>query len=95
GHNVGRSLYEDDLIPEAKKLLESCDIPVPTDVRVATEFSETAHATLKSTSEIKDEEQILDLGDASAERLAEILKSAKTILWNGPVGVFEFPNFRK
>ncbi|MDC9590834.1 phosphoglycerate kinase [Xenorhabdus sp. XENO-10] len=95
GHNVGRSLYEDDLIPEAKKLLESCDIPVPTDVRVATEFSETAEATLKSTSEIKDEEQILDLGDDSAERLAEILKSAKTILWNGPVGVFEFPNFRK
>ncbi|MDC9594818.1 phosphoglycerate kinase [Xenorhabdus sp. IM139775] len=95
GHNVGRSLYEDDLIPEAKKLLESCNIPVPTDVRVATEFSETAQATLKSTSEIKDEEQILDLGDASAERLAEILKSAKTILWNGPVGVFEFPNFRK
>ncbi|MDX7992667.1 phosphoglycerate kinase [Xenorhabdus littoralis] len=95
GHNVGRSLYEDDLIPEAKKLLESCDIPVPTDVRVATEFSETAEATLKSTSEIKDEEQILDLGDASAERLAEILKNAKTILWNGPVGVFEFPNFRK
>ncbi|MCC8380361.1 MULTISPECIES: phosphoglycerate kinase [Xenorhabdus] len=95
GHNVGRSLYEDDLIPEAKKLLECCDIPVPTDVRVATEFSETAEATLKSTSEIKDEEQILDLGDASAERLAEILQGAKTILWNGPVGVFEFPNFRK
>ncbi|PHM36762.1 phosphoglycerate kinase [Xenorhabdus mauleonii] len=95
GHNVGRSLYEDDLIPEAKKLLECCDIPVPTDVRVATEFSETAEATLKSTSEIKDEEQILDLGDESAERLAAILKDAKTILWNGPVGVFEFPNFRK
>ncbi len=75
--------------------MESCDIPVPTDVRVATEFSETAEATLKSTSEIKDEEQILDLGDASAERLADILKNAKTILWNGPVGVFEFPNFRK
>ncbi|MDR0219436.1 MAG: phosphoglycerate kinase [Enterobacteriaceae bacterium] len=95
GHNVGRSLYEDDLIPEAKKLLECCDIPVPTDVRVATEFSETAEATLKSTSDIKDDEQILDLGDASAERLVEILKGAKTILWNGPVGVFEFPNFRK
>ncbi|HGM5492174.1 TPA: phosphoglycerate kinase [Serratia fonticola] len=95
GHNVGKSLYEADLIPEAKKLLETCDIPVPTDVRVATEFSETATATLKSASEIKDEEQILDLGDVSAERLAKILKEAKTILWNGPVGVFEFPNFRK
>ncbi|PWC15615.1 phosphoglycerate kinase [Brenneria roseae subsp. americana] len=95
GHNVGKSLYEADLIPEAKKLLETCDIPVPSDVRVASEFSETAPATLKSVTAIKDEEQILDLGDVSAERLAEILKNAKTILWNGPVGVFEFPNFRK
>lgn len=95
GHNVGKSLYEADLIPEAKRLLETCDIPVPTDVRVATEFSETVAATLKPANEIKDDEQILDLGDESAERLAEILKNAKTILWNGPVGVFEFPNFRK
>lgn len=95
GHNVGKSLYEADLIPEAKKLLTTCDIPVPTDVRVATEFSETAPATMKSVSEIKDDEQVLDLGDASAEQLAAILKNAKTILWNGPVGVFEFPNFRK
>ncbi|EKN6260203.1 phosphoglycerate kinase [Yersinia enterocolitica] len=95
GHNVGKSLYEADLIPEAKRLLETCDIPVPTDVRVATEFSETATATLKPANQIKDDEQILDLGDESAERLAEILKNAKTILWNGPVGVFEFPNFRK
>lgn len=95
GHNVGKSLYEADLIPEAKRLLESSDIPVPTDVRVATEFSETATATLKSASDIQDNEQILDLGDVSAARLAEILKNAKTILWNGPVGVFEFANFRK
>ncbi|KGB03090.1 MULTISPECIES: phosphoglycerate kinase [Leclercia] len=95
GHNVGKSLYEADLVDEAKRLLTTCDIPVPTDVRVATEFSETATATLKSVSDIKDEEQILDLGDVSAQRLAEILKNAKTILWNGPVGVFEFPNFRK
>lgn len=95
GHNVGKSLYEADLIPEAKRLLKSSDIPVPTDVRVATEFSETATATLKSASDIQDNEQILDLGDVSAARLAEILKNAKTILWNGPVGVFEFANFRK
>lgn len=95
GHNVGKSLYEADLVDEAKRLLGTCDIPVPTDVRVATEFSETATATLKSVSDIKDEEQILDLGDVSAQKLADILKNAKTILWNGPVGVFEFPNFRK
>ncbi|MCS2152605.1 phosphoglycerate kinase [Scandinavium goeteborgense] len=95
GHNVGKSLYEADLVEEAKRLLTTCDIPVPTDVRVATEFSETAPATLKSVNDIKDEEQILDLGDVSAQKLADILKNAKTILWNGPVGVFEFPNFRK
>ncbi|MEA9391717.1 phosphoglycerate kinase [Acerihabitans sp. TG2] len=95
GHNVGKSLYEADLIPEAKRLLQTCHIPVPTDVRVATEFSETATATLKSASEIQDNEQVLDLGDVSAQQLADILLKAKTILWNGPVGVFEFPNFRK
>lgn len=95
GNNVGQSLYEADLIPNAKKLLETCDIPVPTDVRVATEFSETAVATVKQANEIQDNEQILDMGDVSAERLAVILKNAKTILWNGPVGVFEFPNFRR
>lgn len=95
GHNVGKSLYEADLVDTAKDLLTRCNIPMPTDVRVATEFSETATATLKSVNDIKDEEQILDMGDVSAEKLAVILKNAKTILWNGPVGVFEFPNFRK
>ncbi|QLK60108.1 phosphoglycerate kinase [Enterobacteriaceae bacterium Kacie_13] len=95
GNNVGKSLYEADLVDTASKLLETCDIPVPTDVRVATEFSETATATVKSVKDIKDDEQILDMGDESAYRLAEIIKNAKTILWNGPVGVFEFPNFRR
>jgi phosphoglycerate kinase len=95
GNNVGQSLYEPDLIPNAQNLLKTCNIPVPTDVRVATEFSETAEATVKQANEIKDNEQILDIGDVSAERLAVILKNSKTILWNGPVGVFEFPNFRK
>ena len=95
GNNVGKSLYEASLVDEAKRLLTICDIPVPTDVRVATEFSETATATVKSVKDIKDDEQILDMGDESAYRLAEIIKNAKTILWNGPVGVFEFPNFRK
>ncbi|KFA58092.1 phosphoglycerate kinase [Gilliamella sp. Choc4-2] len=95
GYNVGKSLYEADLIPEAKKLMSSCEIPVPTDVRVATEFSEAATATEKSVKEVKENEQILDLGDKSAEVLANMIKNAKTILWNGPVGVFEFPNFRR
>lgn len=95
GHNVGKSLHEADLIPEAKRLMAKCDIPMPTDVRTATEFSETAEATVKNVSEVTDDEQILDLGDESAYALAEILKNAKTIIWNGPVGVFEFENFRR
>jgi len=95
GHNVGKSLYEADLIPVAKELAASTDIPVPVDVRVGSEFSETAPATEKSVTEVKDDESIFDIGDKSAEQLAEIIKNAKTVLWNGPVGVFEFPNFRK
>ena len=95
GHNVGKSLYEADLIPVAKELAASTDIPVPVDVRVGTEFSETAPATEKSVTEVKDDESIFDIGDKSAAQLAEIIKNAKTVLRNGPVGVFEFPNFRK
>ena len=95
GHNVGKSLYEADLIPVAKELAASTDIPVPVDVRVGTEFSETAPATEKSVTEVKNDESIFDIGDKSAAQLAEIIKNAKTVLWNGPVGVFEFPNFRK
>ncbi|MCR1838150.1 phosphoglycerate kinase [Pasteurella caecimuris] len=95
GHNVGKSLYEEDLILVAKELAASTDIPVPVDVRVGTEFSETAPATEKAVTEVKDDESIFDIGDKSAEQLAEIIKNAKTVLWNGPVGVFEFPNFRK
>ncbi|QPB41974.1 phosphoglycerate kinase [Rodentibacter haemolyticus] len=95
GHNVGKSLYEEDLIPVAKELAASTDIPVPVDVRVGTEFSENAPAIEKPVTEVKDDESIFDIGDKSAEQLAEIIKNAKTVLWNGPVGVFEFPNFRK
>lgn len=94
GLNVGKSLYEADLIPEAQRLMQTSEIPLPSDVRVATEFSETAAAVEKSVTDVQDNEQILDLGDASAEVLADIIRNAKTILWNGPVGVFEFPNFR-
>ncbi|PLK58431.1 phosphoglycerate kinase [Candidatus Palibaumannia cicadellinicola] len=95
GYNVGLSLFETNLLREAKQLLKNKNIFIPTDVRVATEFSETATATLKSIKDITKDEYILDLGDKSAAKLANILKQAKTILWNGPVGVFEFTNFRK
>ena len=95
GHNVGLSLYEKDLIPQAQKLMADLDIPVVTDVRVGTEFSDTAIATIKPVDQVADNEEIMDLGPDSAEALADILKNAKTILWNGPCGVFEFDNFSK
>ncbi|MUH72163.1 phosphoglycerate kinase [Psychrosphaera haliotis] len=95
GYNVGKSLHEADLIPEAKRLMAELDIPNVTDVRVATEFSDTAEAVIKDVSEVQDNEQILDLGPESAQALADVLKNAKTILWNGPCGVFEFDNFAK
>ncbi|QLB14295.1 phosphoglycerate kinase [Mannheimia granulomatis] len=95
GNAVGKSLYEEDLIPEAKRLAQVTNIPVPVDVRVGTEFSETAPATEKAVNEVQADESIFDIGEKSAEQLAEIIRNSKTILWNGPVGVFEFPNFRK
>ena len=95
GYNVGKSLHEADLIPEAKRLMAELDIPNVTDVRVATEFSDTAEAVIKDVSQVQDNEQILDLGPESAQALADVLKNAKTILWNGPCGVFEFDNFAK
>ncbi|MDG6894962.1 phosphoglycerate kinase [Volucribacter amazonae] len=95
GNNVGKSLYEADLIPEAQRLAKATNIPVPVDVRVGTEFSETAPATEKAINEVTDNESIFDIGDKTAEEFAALIKNAKTILWNGPVGVFEFPNFRK
>lgn len=95
GQKVGKSLYESELIPIAKDLLNSCNIPLPTDVRVGLEFSETTEAIMKNIVDIKDNEQILDFGDHSISRILKILNCAKTILWNGPIGVFEFPNFRK
>jgi len=95
GHNVGKSLCEHDLVDTAKALMAKCEIPVATDVLVASEFSETAEATLKPASEVSDTDMIFDLGPDSANQLAEMIKEAKTIIWNGPVGVFEFANFAK
>lgn len=94
-NNVGKSLYEPDFVEAAKKLRDEFKIPVPSDSRVGTEFSETAPSTVKKVSEVQDNEEIMDFGDETAEAMAKLLKEAKTILWNGPVGVFELPNFRK
>jgi phosphoglycerate kinase len=93
GKPVGKSLCEHDLIPAAKKLMEKVSIPVPTDVVCAKEFAETAAATLKSADDVTEDDMIFDIGPDSAKALAEQLKDAKTIIWNGPVGVFEFDQF--
>ena len=93
GKPVGKSLYEEDLIPAAKKLMEKVSIPLPTDVVCGKEFSETAVATLKSVDDVEADDMIFDIGPDSAKALAEQLKEAKTIIWNGPVGVFEFDQF--
>lgn len=93
GHNVGGSLHEASLIPQAKKLMDELDIPAAIDVRTAASFSNTEPATIKLVDQVTDSEQILDIGPETAKRYAEVLKNAKTILWNGPCGVFEFDNF--
>ncbi|WP_139682769.1 phosphoglycerate kinase [thiotrophic endosymbiont of Bathymodiolus puteoserpentis (Logatchev)] len=93
GHNVGQSLCENDLIPTAKKLMEDCEIPVPNDVVCGKEFSESTAAETKASSEVVDDDMIFDIGPDSAQELAEIMKNAGTIVWNGPVGVFEFDQF--
>lgn len=98
GHSVGKSLYEADLVDEAKRLIETAhargaDIPVPVDVVTALKFSADAEATVKPVSDVGDDEMILDIGPESAKQLADMLRSAGTIVWNGPVGVFEFDQF--
>ena len=98
GHPVGKSLYEADLIDEANKLTAAArandgNIPVPTDVVVGTEFSESAVATIKDVTEVSDEDMIFDIGPDTAQTLAKIIENAGTVVWNGPVGVFEFDQF--
>lgn len=98
GHNVGKSLYEESLVDTARKLRDAAkarggDIPVPTDVVCGKEFSESTEATLKKVEDVEDDDMIFDIGPESAKALAEIIKAAGTIVWNGPVGVFEFDQF--
>jgi len=98
GHNVGKSLYEEDLIGTCKKLSADAEarggsIPVPTDVICGKEFSPAAEATLKNVADVASDDMIFDIGPDSASALADILKNAGTIVWNGPVGVFEFDQF--
>ena len=90
---VGQSLMEVDLIETAKTLMSKVDIPLPVDVVVATEFSIDAEATVKRVQDVADHDMILDVGPETQASYQELMASAKTILWNGPVGVFEFPQF--
>ena len=93
GKPVGKSLCEHDLIPAASSLMEKTSIPLPTDVVTGKEFSETAEAEHKAAEAVVADDMIFDIGPDSAEAIADILKGAGTILWNGPVGVFEFDQF--
>ena len=98
GNNVGKSLCEDDLVDTAKALVEKMSargaiIPIATDVVCGKEFSETAEATLKAAGDVADDDMIFDIGPDSAKELADIIANAGTVVWNGPVGVFEFDQF--
>jgi len=98
GYPVGKSLYEEDLIPEAKRLMEAArakggEIPVPTDVVVGKAFSADAEAVVKRVEDVAEDDMIFDIGPETAARFADMMKSAGTIVWNGPVGVFEFDQF--
>ena len=93
GINVGKSLCETDLIPLAKELMAQTSIPLPIDVVVAKEFNAAAAATTKLVAEISDDDMILDIGPQTAAMFADTIAAMKTIIWNGPVGVFEIPQF--
>jgi phosphoglycerate kinase len=93
GYPVGKSLCEVELIPTAKALMSKTQIPLPIDVVVAKAFSASAEATVKLAADVADDDMILDVGPLSQARMAEVLLAAGTILWNGPVGVFEFDAF--
>lgn len=98
GHNVGKSLVEVDLIPQAKALMETAiakggEIPVPTDVVCGKEFSESTEAVIKKVEDVEDDDMIFDIGPQTTARFAQMMQTAGTIVWNGPVGVFEFDQF--
>lgn len=98
GHDVGQSLYEPDLIKEAQRLIRTAhkkggEIPIPKDVVVAKSFSKDAKAYVRSVDEVQGDEMILDIGPLTAVDYAVMIQGAGTVIWNGPVGVFEFKNF--
>ncbi|MDQ2701562.1 MAG: phosphoglycerate kinase [Pseudomonadota bacterium] len=100
GHGVGKSLVEADLLDTARRIMadaraRGADIPVPTDVVVAPRFAADAPATVKAVEAVGDDDMILDIGPDTAARYAAMIGKAGTVVWNGPVGVFEFDAFGK
>lgn len=93
GYGVGISLYEADLVEAARKIAARVDVPLPVDVMVGKAFDEKEPAVLRGVDEVGDDEMILDIGPETARRLAAMLSDAGTVLWNGPLGVFEFDQF--
>jgi phosphoglycerate kinase len=100
GHSVGNSLVEADLLDTARRVIADAkrrgvELPMPVDVVVAPSFSAQAPATVKAVDQVGDDEMILDIGPATAQNYAELIARAGTVVWNGPVGVFEFDAFGK
>ncbi|MGI6408323.1 MAG: phosphoglycerate kinase [Thiopseudomonas sp.] len=93
GLPVGKSLYEPELVETAKAIAAKVSVPLPVDVVVAKAFAADAEATVKAVADVAEDDMILDIGPQTAANFAELLKTAKTVLWNGPVGVFEFDQF--
>jgi phosphoglycerate kinase len=93
GVQIGKSLYEPDLVETARQLLAKVHVPLPVDVVVSTDVSVDAEAITKPVSEVGADEMILDIGPGTATTMCEMIREASTILWNGPVGVFEIPQF--
>lgn len=93
GLPVGKSLYEPELVDTAKAIAAKVSVPLPVDVVVAKAFAADAEATVKAVADVAEDDMILDIGPQTAANFAELLKTAKTVLWNGPVGVFEFDQF--
>ena len=98
GLPIGKSLAEADLVEDARRIMTKIkakggEVPLPTDVVVAKQFAADAPATIKKVADVAEDDMILDIGPESAQKLAQMMQTARTIVWNGPVGVFEFPAF--
>jgi len=93
GYNVGKSLYEEDMLDKARQIMSLTNIPLPRDVAVAKEFSDSASAVIKVNADIAKDDMILDIGPQTISDFVTVISSMKTILWNGPLGVFEFAAF--